>query len=68
VSQENVEPVRGWFDRWNSGKRGFDEVDCRPDVEIVSRLSPVPYRGRDGFEQWVREIDEQFEDWRLVVE
>ena len=68
MSQENVELVRGWFDRWNRGERSFSEVDSHPDVQIISRFRPDPYRGRDGFERWVQEIDEQFQDWQLVVE
>ncbi len=68
MSQENVDLVRGWFDRWNQGDRDFSEVDAHPDAEVVSRFRPEPYRGQEGFEQWVGEIDTLFSSWQLVVE
>ncbi len=67
MSQENVELVRSWFERWNRGERGL-ERELHPDVEIFSRIQPTPYRGVEGFRQWTREIDEQFQEWCLVVD
>lgn len=67
MTTDNVELVRGWFERWNSGDRFLDE-ELHPQVEVVSRLQPAPYRGRDAFRRWTAEIDEQFQAWRLVAD
>ena len=68
MTEGNVELVREWFARWNRGERSFDEIEAHPDAEIVSRFRPDPYRGREGFEEWVAEIDQHFEDWQPVVD
>lgn len=68
TSPGNVDLVRDWFGRWNAGERSFLDEDVHPDVSIVSRFQAEPYRGRDGLHQWVREIDDQFQDWQLVVD
>ena len=67
MSHGNVKLVRSWFDRWNQGER-FIAEELHPEVEIVTRFQPHPFRGHDGFRQWIREIDEQFAEWRLVVD
>jgi len=67
MSQENVEIVRRLVERWNRGERSADDA-IHPEIEIVSRFRPDPYRGRDGLEQWMREIDEQFEEWEIAVD
>jgi ketosteroid isomerase-like protein len=67
VSQENIEIVRGIFDRWNRKERDFVEGEVHPDVEIRSRLQAEPYRGWAGLKLWMQEIDDQFEEWQLVV-
>jgi ketosteroid isomerase-like protein len=68
MSAENVDLVQDWFKRWNEGDRSIADDEIHPGVEIVSRFQKQPYRGRDGFRQWMTEIDEQFESWRLVVD
>src|SRR5690349_21816756 len=68
MSQENVEIVRRLVERWNRGERSALDDAIHPEIEIVSRFRPDPYRGRDGFEQWIREIDEQFEEWQITVD
>jgi ketosteroid isomerase-like protein len=67
MSQENVELVRGWFERWNRGERDFpsDEL-LHPDFQVVSRLQSEPFRGREGLGRWMQEIDQQFRAWELV--
>ena len=57
----------GWVDRWNQGERSMPSEEIHPEVEIVSRLRPQPYRGPDGFQRWIDEIDEQFQEWRLAI-
>ncbi len=68
MSQENIDFVRDSFDRWNRGDRAFDDGDLHPDVEVISNFQSEPYHGRDGFRRWMQEIDEQFQDWRLVAD
>jgi ketosteroid isomerase-like protein len=67
MSQENVELVQAWFERWNRGERDFprDEL-LHPDFQVVSRLQSEPFRGREGLRRWMQEIDEQFREWTLV--
>jgi hypothetical protein len=66
MSQENVELVRGWFQRWNRGERDFptDEL-LHPGFQVISRLQNEPFRGRHGLRRWMEEIDEQFREQAL---
>jgi hypothetical protein len=68
MSQENVKLVKRAIDAWNRGERSLPDDPVHPEVEVLSRFRPEPYRGRDGFEQWMREIDEQFAEWRLAID
>ncbi|MFN2612636.1 MAG: nuclear transport factor 2 family protein [Solirubrobacterales bacterium] len=68
MSEENVELVRRAFERWNEGDRIVPDEEIHPDVEIVTSFRPEPFRGREGFRQWIQEIDQQFEEWRNVVD
>jgi ketosteroid isomerase-like protein len=67
MSQANVELVRGWFERWNSGDRFLAE-EVHPEVEVLTQLQPDAFRGVEGFRRWIEEIDEQFQQWRVVAE
>jgi ketosteroid isomerase-like protein len=69
-SQRNVQQVKDAFARWNSGVRDVDLETIDPEVELHTPLGSTrggPYRGHEGFRQWLRDIDEQFEEWRLEV-
>jgi ketosteroid isomerase-like protein len=68
VSQQNVEIVRGLFERWNRGERDFSDDEVDATVQIQSRFQGEPYRGRDGLLRWMRDIDDHFSEWRLVVD
>ena len=68
MSDENVEIAKGWIERWNGGERLLVEDEVDPEAEVFSRFRPEPYRGRDGVRQWIAEIDQQFDEWRLTVE
>ena len=68
MSQENVEIARSVFDRWNAGEREFPDEEIHPDVVLVSRILGKVVRGRAGVRRYVREIDEQFDQWNLVIE
>jgi hypothetical protein len=48
MSQENVELIQSWFERWNRGDRDFSTDELHPDFQIVSRLQSEPFEGRHG--------------------
>jgi ketosteroid isomerase-like protein len=68
MSEENIEMARSWLDRWNRGERTLPSDEIHADVEVVSRFRTEPYRGSDGIRRWTAEIDEQFEEWHIVVD
>jgi ketosteroid isomerase-like protein len=66
-----VEVVRTIFQRWNAGDHSVPTAYLDPAVELESALSSVsgePYRGHAGFEEWIRDLDEQFAEWRLRLD
>jgi ketosteroid isomerase-like protein len=68
VSRENVEFARSVFDRWNAGERRFRDEEIHPDVVVVSRILGTAVRGRAGVRRYLREIDEQFDEWTMEIE
>ena len=68
MSQENVEFAQSVFGRWNAGEREFPDEEIDPDVVIVSRILGEPARGRAGVRRYLREIDEQFDEWTMAIE
>jgi ketosteroid isomerase-like protein len=65
---ENLELVKRAFERWNAGDRELDYDTIDPEVELHTPLGSTrgePYRGHDGFRQWLSDIDDQFEVWEL---
>jgi ketosteroid isomerase-like protein len=68
MSQENVEFARSVFSRWNAGERGFPDEEIHPDVVLVSRLLGKAVHGRAGVRRYLREIDEQFDEWTMAIE
>jgi ketosteroid isomerase-like protein len=68
MSQENVEFAQSVFNRWNAGERTFPDAEIHPDVLLVSRLLGTPVRGRAGVRRYLREIDEQFDEWAMAIE
>ena len=65
---DDVQVVLGLFARWNSGDHSIDPELVDPEVEVYSALAQQSFRGYDGGEAWIREIDEQFDDWRVEVD
>lgn len=58
---------------WNAGERGIEAIAryCDPAIELHSPFSSVvgePYRGHAGIQQWARDVDEQFAEWRIAAE
>ena len=68
MSQENVEFARSVFSRWNAGERRFPDEEIHPDVVIVSRILGGAMRGRGAVRRYLREIDEQFDEWTMAIE
>jgi SnoaL-like domain len=71
MSQVNVEVARAVTDLWNEGVRSVPTEYLDPVVELESPFSSVagmPYRGHAGIEQWVRDIDEHFAEWRIEID
>ena len=69
MSQENVEIVAERDRRWNAGERGFPDEEIHPEVVVVSRgVLDTSVRGRAGLRRYLREIDEQFDEWTSVME
>jgi ketosteroid isomerase-like protein len=71
MSQRNIDLTRALYARWNSGDRPNPAEYCDPAVELESPFSSVvgePYRGYAGVEQWMRDVDEQFSEWKVRVE
>ena len=65
---DDVQVVLVLFARWNSGDHSVDPELVDPEVEVYSALAQQSFRGYDGGEAWIREIDEQFDDWRVEVD
>jgi len=68
MSQENIDFARSVFNRWNAGERRFPDEEIHPDVVLVSRILGKAVRGRAGVRRYLREIDEQFDQWTLAIE
>jgi ketosteroid isomerase-like protein len=70
MSRENVEIAQSVFSRWNAGERTFRDEEIHPDAVVVSRgvLAARPLRGRAGVRRYLREIDEQFDEWTLAMD
>ena len=67
----NVEVARALSELWNEGVRAVPTEYLDPAVELespFSSVSGVPYRGHVGIEQWVRDVDEHFSEWRNHIE
>ena len=70
VSQENVEIVRALIDGWNANDRDLDRISeyLDPSIELTGPLASIsgePYRGFVGVGRWMRDLDEQFDEWAI---
>jgi uncharacterized protein len=68
----NADLVRDAFERWNSGDKESLLENIDPDVEIRVASSQIsggePYRGHDGYREWIETMEESFEVWRIHPE
>jgi ketosteroid isomerase-like protein len=63
--------VRHAFDAWNRADWETVLSLMQPDIELDGTdrvLNPAVYRGRDGFMQFVTEVFEVWEEWRMDLE
>ena len=63
--------IRDGFARWNRGDHSFDPEWTDPNVEIHSAIGDftgTSYRGQDGVRQWVADMTEAFDEWRLDID
>jgi ketosteroid isomerase-like protein len=68
MSQENVEIARRSFEAFNA--RAIDELIrvADPDSEWLSfraQLEGIVYRGHEGVRRFVRDIDEEWQSYRI---
>jgi ketosteroid isomerase-like protein len=68
VGDGRQELIRGLFERWNRGIREIRPDEIAPDAEVKSAMTGRTYTGHDGIKEWMAEIDEQFDSWRLSIE
>ncbi len=68
MSQENVEFAQSVFSRWNAGERTFPDEEIHPDAVVVSPILGEAVRGRAGVRRYLREIDEQFDEWTMAID
>jgi ketosteroid isomerase-like protein len=68
MSQENVEFAQSVFSRWNAGERMFADEEIHPDVILLSRILGKAVRGREGVRRYLREIDDQFDEWTMAID
>jgi ketosteroid isomerase-like protein len=70
ISPDLEQRIRDAFATWNRGEHTFDPRWTDPDVEIHSaaaNLSGTVYRGREGLERWVSDMEEAFDEWQLEL-
>jgi hypothetical protein len=71
MSQPRAELLAALSKRWNEGERSATLEEFDPAFELESPFASVagePYRGYAGLEQWMRDLDEQFAEWRTNLE
>jgi ketosteroid isomerase-like protein len=63
--------VERFLNRWIAGDRTVREDEVHPEAELHTRLAAAagePYRGREGIEQWGRDLGELWDTMDLTVE
>ena len=68
MSQENVELVRRTFEHWNAGEREIDPEILDPEVVVHSAMTNATDHGYEGLRRWMVEIDQQFDDWKVLID
>jgi ketosteroid isomerase-like protein len=72
TSRTNTEFVRDAFEQWNIGDREAFIENVDPEVEINVASSQItggaPFRGYEGYREWVAAMEESFEVWEIHPE
>ena len=71
ADSDRLDLVERFFERWTAGDRTVREDEIHPDAELHTRLAAAagePYRGREGIEQWGRDLGELWEEMDITVE
>ena len=71
AASDRIAIVEAFLDRWIAGDRTVRDDEIHPDAELHTRLAAVagvPYRGREGIEQWGRDLVGVWETMDLTVE
>jgi ketosteroid isomerase-like protein len=72
MPDEAVDLVRDILRRWNAGERDIEAaIRVHRDFELTGPLASVrgePYRGLTGLQEWIAEVDSNFDHWRVEVE
>jgi uncharacterized protein len=72
VPPSNAELVRDAFARWNSRDHESLLAQIDPDVEIVVASAQItggqPYRGHDGYREWIETMEDSFDLWEIFPE
>jgi ketosteroid isomerase-like protein len=69
VSEQNVEIVRRWVERFvATGEVLWADLD--PEIEVHDHDTPDQgtYRRHDGFQQWVADWESAWADYRIEVQ
>jgi ketosteroid isomerase-like protein len=71
IDPDHEQRLREAFAGWSRGDRRFDPRWTAPDVEIHSATGDFTgtiYRGQEGVERWVADMQEAFDEWRLELD
>jgi|SRR3954454_19643657 len=65
----NADLVREGFERWNARDHESLLAQIDPDIEIVVASAQIsgggPFRGHEGYRQWIRTMEESFDVWQI---
>ena len=68
----NADLVRAAFAQWNTGAREalLEQIDHDIVIDVQSSqiFGGAPYRGHEGYRQWVAAMEESFEVWQIQPE
>jgi hypothetical protein len=68
MSAEREAEIRDLWEQWNSGGRASIVGDLTDDFLLESAVTGRTFKGREGIVEWMAEIDESFEGWRLWID
>ena len=72
MTQSNTDLVREAFKRWNRDDHEWvlDHIHPEAVIDVVSAqlAEGAPFRGHDGYRQWMATMQESFERWESHAE